>query len=175
MRLVLSQEQSVHQLLMREEISDRPPTQFPRHLCTLAGPSVLQDFRRTLWKYRLLPHIQVIIPTQAQVALDDVALLADKIAEVTPPPCVARVASSDTDISILTDRIDELAQQIAALSASSFRTRSPSRTKHARRPSRSATRSPASDICWYHRRFKEYAKRCTAPCTWQQGNAENSC
>ena len=73
-RLVLSQEQRVHQLLMLEEISDRPPTQFPRHLCTLAGPSVLQDFLRTLWKYRLLPHIQVIIPTQAQVALDDVAL-----------------------------------------------------------------------------------------------------
>ena len=78
------------------------------------------------------------------------------------------VASSDTDISILTDRINELAQQKAALFASRSRTRSPSRTQHARRPSRSAAWSPAPDICWYLRRFKEHAKRCTTACTWQQ-------
>jgi hypothetical protein len=55
-----------------------------------------------LWINRLPPNIQAIIATQAQVALDDVAQLADKIAEVTPPPCVARVASSDADFSTLT-------------------------------------------------------------------------
>ena len=90
---MLCEKQRVRQLLMYEEMSDRRPTQFPHHLCTFSGPSVPQ---------RLPPHIQAIIPTQAQVALDDVAQLADKIAEVTLPTCVTRVASSDTDISILT-------------------------------------------------------------------------
>ena len=51
--------------------------------------------------------------TQEQVALDDVAHLADKTAEVTPTPCVARVVSSDAAITTLTAHIDKLARQIA--------------------------------------------------------------
>jgi hypothetical protein len=124
-RLSLSEEQRVCQLLMHEEMGDRRPTQFLRHLWTLAGPSVPSDFLRTLWTNRLPPNIQAIIATQAQVALDDVAQLVDKIAEVTPPPYVAHVATSGADIHTLTARIDELAQQIAALSAGPSRPRSP--------------------------------------------------
>jgi hypothetical protein len=93
-RLSLSEEQRVRQLLMHEEMGDRRPTQFLRKLRTLAGPSVPSDFLRNLWTNRLPPNIQAIIATQAQVALNDVAQLEDKIAEVTPPPCVARVATS---------------------------------------------------------------------------------
>ena len=107
-RLSLSEEQRVRQLLMHEEMGDQRPTQFLRHLRTLAGPSVPSDFLRTLWTNRLPPNIQAIIATQAQVALDDVAQLADKIAEVTPPLYVARVASSDADIHSLSACMDEL-------------------------------------------------------------------
>ena len=87
------------------------------------------------------PNIQAIIATQTQVVLDDVAQLADKIAVVTSPPCVARVSSSGVDISTLTSRIDELARQVAALSASPSRPRSPSQTRRHTRLS-----SPAPDI-----------------------------
>jgi hypothetical protein len=48
-RLSLSEEQRVRQLLMHEEMDDRRPTQFLRHIRTLAGPSVPSDFLRTLW------------------------------------------------------------------------------------------------------------------------------
>jgi hypothetical protein len=75
----------------------------------------------------LLPNIQAIIATQAQVTLDDVAQLADKIVEVMPPPRVAHVSSSGDDISILTTCIDELAQQVAALCMSPSHLRSPRR------------------------------------------------
>jgi hypothetical protein len=128
-RLSLSEEQRVRQLLMHKEMGDRRPTQFPRHLRTLAEPSVPSDFLRTLWTNCLSPNIQAITATQAQVALDDVAQLADKIAEVTPPTCVARVSSSGFDINTLTTRIDELARQVAALSASVSRPRSPLQTR----------------------------------------------
>ena len=174
-RLSLSEEQRVRQPLMHEEMGDRRPTQFLRHLRTLAGPSVPPDFLRTLWTKRLPPNIQAIIVKQGQAALDDVAQLADKIAEVTPSPWVAPVSSSSADICTLTARIDELTRQVAALAANASRPRSPSRTRpHARRSSRSAGRSTASDICWYHRRFKEHAKKCTVPCMWQQGNVDGS-
>jgi hypothetical protein len=158
-RLSLSEEQRVGQLLLHEEMGDRRPTQFLRHLRTLAGPSVPSDFLRTLWTNRLSPNIQAIIATQAQVALDDVDQLGDKIAEVTPPPCVAGV-SSPGDISILTAHIDELARQAAAHSSRPCGPRSLSQTRrYARLSSRSTGRSPAADICCYHRRFNERSKR----------------
>ena len=170
-----SEEQRVRQLLMHEEMGDRRPTQFLRHLRTLTGPPLPSDFLRTLWTNRLPPDIQAITVTQTEFALDDVAQLADKIAEVTPPPCVARVSSSGVDICTLTARTDELARQVAALSASPSRQRSPSQIRrNARLSSRLAGRSPAPDICWYNRCFKERAKRCTAPCKWQQGNMDGS-
>ena len=143
----LSEEQRIRQLLMHEEMGDRRPTQFLRHLWTLASPPVPSDFLRTLWTNRLPPNIQAIIVTQGEGALDDVTQLADKIVEVTPFPCVAPVSSSSAAICTLTAHIDELTRQVAALAANASRLRSPSRTRpHARRLSRSAGRSPASDI-----------------------------
>jgi len=148
-RLPLSKEQRVRQLLMHEKMGDRRPTQFLWHLRTLAGPSVPSDLLCILWKNRLPPNIHAIIATQAQVSFDDVAQLADKIAEVTPHPCVARVSSSGYDICTLTARIDELVRQVAALSTKPSRPRSPSQTRrHARRSPRPAGRSSSPDTCW---------------------------
>jgi len=160
---------------MHEEMGDRRSTQFLRQFQTLTGPSVPSDFLCTLWTNHLPPNIQAIITMQVQVSLDDVAQLADKIAEVTPPPCVACVSSSGDDNCTLTARIDELARQVTALSTNPSRLRSPSQTqRHARRSPRPAGQSSALDICWYHCHFKERAKRCTAPYMWHQGNMEGS-
>jgi hypothetical protein len=154
-RLSLSEEQRVRQVLMHEKMGDRRPTHFRRHLRNRAGPSVPFDFLHSLWTNRLPPNIQAIMATQERVSLDDVAQLGDKIAEVTPPPCVAHVSSSGEDICTLTSRIDKLPRQVAALSTRPSRPRSPSQTRrHARRSSRPAGRSPAPDICWYKRHFK---------------------
>jgi len=147
---------------MHEEMGDRRPTQIHRHLRTLADQSVPSDFLRTLWTKRLPPNIQAIIVTQVEAPQDDVAQLVDKIAEVTRSPWVAPVSSSSAEICTLTARIDELTRQVAALASNASLPRSLSRTRpQARRSTRSAGRSPASDICWYHRRFKEHAKKCS--------------
>jgi len=132
---------------MHDEMGDWRLTQFLRHLRTLTGLSVPSDFLHTLWTNRLLPNIQAIIATQAQAALDDVDQLVDKIAEVTPPPCVARVSSFGDDIRTLTASTDKLAWQEAALSASPSHPRSPSQTRQqARRSSRSGEWSPARHL-----------------------------
>jgi hypothetical protein len=52
-RLSTSREERVRQLLMREEIGDRKPSQFLGHLKSLA-PEVPDDFLRSLWS-SLLP------------------------------------------------------------------------------------------------------------------------
>jgi len=114
-RLSLSEQQRLRQFLMHE-MGDRRTTQFLRHLRTLVGPSVPSDFLRTLWTNHLQPNIQAITVMQAQVALQDMAQLADKIAEVTPSPCVPQVSSSGDDICILTARIDEMFKGLATAS-----------------------------------------------------------
>ena len=87
-RLSVSDEQRLLHLLMHEEMGDRRSTQFLRHLRTLAGPSLPSDFYCTWLKNCLPPYIQAIFTTQARVALDNVAQLMAKIAEVAPPPSV---------------------------------------------------------------------------------------
>lgn len=52
-RLSASQENKVKQLLIHEELGDRKPSQFLRHLLHLAGPAVPKDCIRTLWSSRL--------------------------------------------------------------------------------------------------------------------------
>jgi len=62
-RLSTSSEQRVRQLLSHEEMGDRKPSQFLRHLKSLA-PDVADDFLRTVWFSRLPPHVQAILPGQ---------------------------------------------------------------------------------------------------------------
>ena len=62
-RLSTSSEQRVRQLLSHEEMGDRKPSQFLRHLKSLA-PDVADDFLHTVWFSRLPPHVQAILPGQ---------------------------------------------------------------------------------------------------------------
>ena len=173
-RLTSSQEQRVRQLLTHEEIGDRKPSQFLRHLANLGGSSIPQDFLRTLWSNRLPPHIQAVIATQRNAPLDDVAKLADTVNEVTPQAHVA-LTSPSNEMTSLTARIDKLTHQIAALTAtgrsslnmkrSNMRTRSPSPRRR---------NMSTESVCWYHRRYREHAKRCTTPCSFVSENAQGS-
>ena len=94
-RLSLSQDQRVRQLLALEELGDRKPSQFLRHLRSLAGSSRLEDsILCTLWFQRLPTHVQQILQTQAHQPLDSQAVMTDTICEVAsipaiPPPVAA--------------------------------------------------------------------------------------
>ena len=89
-RLSLSQDQRVRQLLAQEELGDRKPSQFLRHLRSLAGSSRLEDsILRTLWLQRLPTHVQQILQTQAHQPLDSQAAMADTICEVASIPTIA--------------------------------------------------------------------------------------
>lgn len=52
-RLSASQGKRIRQLLEQEEIGDRSPSQFLRHMRRLAGTTVTDEFLRTLWASRL--------------------------------------------------------------------------------------------------------------------------
>ncbi|CAB0033515.1 unnamed protein product [Trichogramma brassicae] len=57
-RLSASEEQRVRQLISEEELGDRKPSQFLRHLRSLAGNTIVQDnLLRQLWLQRLPSHV----------------------------------------------------------------------------------------------------------------------
>jgi len=64
-RISLSQEHKTRQLLEHEEIGDRKPSQFLRHLRNLAGNAVGDGMVRTIWLSRLPTHVQPHLVTRA--------------------------------------------------------------------------------------------------------------
>ena len=76
-RLSTSRERGVRQLLSHE-IGDRNPSQFLRHLNSLA-PDVPDDILRTIWASRLPPHVQANLAGQTKVRLDSASHLSDRI------------------------------------------------------------------------------------------------
>ncbi|CAH4000806.1 unnamed protein product [Pieris brassicae] len=170
-RLSSSQEQRVRQLLTHEDIGDRKPSQFLRHLQNLAGPEIPDDFIRSIWSSRLPTNIQVIIASQPKSSLDSLASLADAVTDVMCQPQINHVASPHDEIKELRNCVAELTKQVAALSTSTSRrprSRSGQRAYESRRRSHSHGRSrdvSTSGVCWYHRIFEENATKCRAPCT----------
>ncbi|KAL0881447.1 hypothetical protein ABMA27_001310 [Loxostege sticticalis] len=174
-RFSASKEKKVKQLLMHEELGDRKPSQFLRHLQNLAGPGVPEDFVRTIWTSRLPHNMQQIIASQASSPIETLADLADRIQDIAPPaPVVAATSSSRSSSSILDDmarQIAELTKKVEALS-SQQRSRPRYQSSHRQRSrSRSKSRYRKHPLCWYHAKFGSKASKCISPCDFK---AENS-
>uniref|UniRef100_A0ABD2W8E8 DUF7041 domain-containing protein n=1 Tax=Trichogramma kaykai TaxID=54128 RepID=A0ABD2W8E8_9HYME len=96
-RLSASEEQRVRQLISEEELGDRKPSQFLRHLRSLAGATIVQDnLMRQLWLHRLPSSVRAILATQTDAALDKLAELADKIIEISPCTPTLNVNAAST-------------------------------------------------------------------------------
>lgn len=184
-RLSASQEKRVKQLLMHEELGDRKPSQFLRHLQSLGGPAVPKDFLSTIWTSRLPSNIQTVIASQADLELDKLADLADKVHEIAPStPHVAStsagtLSSSSPSYSELARQVSELTNQVARLAeqVSSGGGRSRSQNRY-RRNNRSRSHSrfrqppPDSPHCFYHFNYGAQAVKCKQPCSYK--SSENS-
>lgn len=69
-----SQEQRIQQLLEHEEIGDRTPSQFLRHLRNIAGDINVPDtFLRTIWLNRLPALMRTVMATQMDAPLTKMA------------------------------------------------------------------------------------------------------
>lgn len=170
-RLSESQENKTRRLLEHEELGDRTPSQFLRRLRSLAGTNVHDSLLRTIWTSRLPTEMQAIMATQDKNALDEVAILADKIQETTMRPRIAAVATNiDGDaIASLTKKIEQLTAQVAALqrpSTSTFNGNGP--RQHYRSRSRSKSTPKNGNVCWFHQQFQEKARKCTPPCEFKK-------
>ncbi|KMQ85816.1 hypothetical protein RF55_15411 [Lasius niger] len=174
-RLTDIQEQRIRQLLEREELGDRKPSQFLRHLTTLAGTVVSNEMLRTLWLGRLPPTTQAILATRKDDELENVAEQADRIHEVNNRALVLATETTPTgglqnpwaaQMEALTKQVATLTAQMSGIVKELRKGRSRTRSQ-----SRQRTRSKTprkEGICYYHRRFGAEAKKCTQPCTYQE-------
>nr|XP_037874875.1 uncharacterized protein LOC119630244 [Bombyx mori] len=129
-RLSVSKEKKVKQLLQSEELGDRKPSQFLRHLRQLAGPTIPDDFLRSIWTSRLPDNLQTIIASQMTLSLIELADLADRVHDIAPSaPQVATTSSrEDSALEIMARQITELTKQVSALTME-VHTRSRSRNR----------------------------------------------
>lgn len=177
-RVSLTEQQRVKQLLLGEELGDRKPSQFLRHLRSLAGASTAigSDLIKTLWLQRLPPHVQAILQTQpSTVSIDDLAATADKILEVQPTfvPHVNAVAAPNPGTNLSTE-LEELRKLINALqnevktlrNQQQQRSRSRSRQRSPERTNSNQSRGEER-ICWYHQRYGADANKCQEPCNFK--------
>lgn len=184
-RLSASQERKLQQLLTHEELGDRKPSQFMRHLQNLGGPTVPEHLIRQIWSNRLPTHIQTIIASQADSTLQTIAELADKINDISSPTQqAASSAACETPgtvsaLEMMAKRVDELAKQVQNLSTRNSRSSSSNRNFRSRSTSRNRSSSrerPDDDPhCWYHFIYGARARNCRQPCTFKSaGNANGS-
>lgn len=191
-RLSTSEEQRVRQLVSDEVLGDRKPSQFLRHLRSLAGHVLSdQNILRQLWMRRLPQHLQAILAVQSELSLDKVAELADKIIEVSPniinqsSNVHSAQGPSSPNFDGIMDRLEKLTKEVAEIrSRSDFvpRRRSFSRNRYNNRrfhsPSpnrvnyRNSNNGNSNNLCWYHNRFASRATKCIKPCAFV--NPENT-
>lgn len=182
-RLSLSEERRVKKLISEEEMGDRKPSQYLRHLRSLAGSStaVSDKLLKQIWLQRLPSTASAILTSQSQLELDALAQLADRIVEVAPAPAPAVFAVNNKVTPNAPDpvleQLSKLTAQIAALTSNNnqqreqhFRSRSRSRSFSREQPSRKQN----NDLCWYHSQYKEKARKCTEPCAYKTGNANGN-
>ncbi|XP_018577122.1 uncharacterized protein LOC108915547, partial [Anoplophora glabripennis] len=110
-RLSDSSSQRVRKLLESEELGDRTPSQFLRHLRKLAGKNVNEEFIKTLWMNRLPTPTQRVLAASLQQPLADMAEVADRVQEIGPSRSqVSQVnVKEDVPVSIQTPANSKLA------------------------------------------------------------------
>lgn len=180
-RMSASRQKRVKQLLTHEELGDRKPSQFYRHLLNLAGRDVPEEFLRTIWTSRLPNGTQAIIASQSKAGIEELVELADQVHDVVGPQVAstsaiattANPSSANPEIAALAKQVERLTAKIDRMSRP--RGRSHSRPRHRSSSSRSQSSHREYPQCWYHYRFGERAKRCIKPCDFNAtGNAKDS-
>ncbi|XP_037501511.1 uncharacterized protein LOC119375402 [Rhipicephalus sanguineus] len=181
-RLEVSEQSRLQQLLSHEELGDKRPSQLLHRMRQLLGQQASevrqQPLLRELFLQRLPQSTRMILAGSDDVALERLAQLADRITDCTEPSKMPIAAAGMSEHASRLGRLEDVDRLAAAVEnlalsnkhrparhRSSFRDRSPQHRGHSSEAEQS--------VCWYHRRFREQATRCTQPCSWT-GNAPAS-
>ena len=176
-----SEEKRLKKLLRDMNLGDKKPSYLLREMKELASTQVSEDVLKTLWLQQLPQQIQAILSVSSE-ELSTMALLADKISEVSDSSEINSVSSDSNNkiimlekqISTLTLKIDQLTKQ--NFNNKKFRRNSRSRSASSSFRQKSSSRNgrnTSNNICWYHKKFQSKANKCIKPCAFIN-NSENN-
>lgn len=175
-RFTDSEEKRLRQLLAGIELNDRKPSELLREIKHLAGGSISENILHSIWLQRLPSRIQATLAVVEGSPLNKLAELADKIIDRDSGLQVATIASP---IASTSSNLDDLERRIAALEIRHKRDRSRFRSRSQKRY-RSSSRDKVSknkdqdQICFYHKKFGEKARKCTIPCSMSKSLTEKA-
>ncbi|GFU86145.1 hypothetical protein TNCV_368031 [Trichonephila clavipes] len=177
-----SETQKIKKLLTDLQLGDEKPSHLSRKMKELSNGQLQDDFLQSLWLQRMPQHIQTVLSASSE-PLDKLAIIADKVSEVVgassticaattiPPPSQSSSCSVQPTMDSLARQIQELSLQVAELTRERNSSRHQQYSSDRRRShSRSRSVNRGSGICYYHRRYKEQARKCVSPCAFVQKN-----
>lgn len=163
-----SSEKKLRKLLSEITLGDQKPSQLLNEMSRLGGSAVPQDMLKTLWMQHLPTQIQSVL-TASNDTLDNLAQMADKIAEIEQPRVFAVEQSREDLVGIIKNlekKVEELQRERSRPNQSNYHRRHRSRT-----PGPRPSASEETGFCWYHQNFSAKARKCIPPCTYS--NLEN--
>ncbi|XP_026462839.1 uncharacterized protein LOC113380617 [Ctenocephalides felis] len=180
-RYGISDETKLRQLLEGQEMGDRTPSQFLRHLRSLAGSAVSKEMLNLMWSSRLPTHVQALISIRENSDIDSNAKAADRIMELETASgattmAIASTSAHDDFYGNLASELRNMRAEISDLrkqvedrrDGSSLRRKRRSRTPAS---TRSGSEERVRTLCEYHRRFGRNAMRCRSPCDMRSENS----
>ncbi|GFV75378.1 retrovirus-related Pol polyprotein from transposon 17.6 [Trichonephila clavipes] len=172
--------QKIKKLLTDLQLGDEKPSRLLRKMKELSNGQLQDDFLQSLWLQRMPPHIQTVLSASSE-PLDKLAIILDKVSEgvgassticaatTVPPPSQSSSCSVQPTMDSLLRQIQELSLQVAELTRERNSSRHQRYSSDRRRShSRSRSVNRGSGICYYHRRYKEQARKCVSPCAFVQ-------
>lgn len=170
-RLATSEAARIKQILSSEELGTRKPSQHLRHLQKLAGKNFSDQALTSIWLESLPADVRIAVVTGRDLPLDKQAEMADHIIDISGKTRSVHAIESTTTVE---KQIAALTKQISALTkrlgdkSSGRPDDAATKAKHPRSksPARQQSSTSGSDLCYYHQRYKEKAKKCRSPCNW---------
>ena len=163
------EQRRLQRLFTTEDLGDGTPSQLLRRMKQLLGDKAYTadpSFLRELFLQRLPSNVRMVLESVKETEeLESLAVLADRVAEVSSPS-VSSIENSQlsTEVEYLRAEITDLKSLVKSL---------PQRHQQSQRQTPSpAPSTTAAGLCWYHARFA--AAKCTHPCSWNSGNGRAS-
>lgn len=164
-----SESSKVRTLLQGIELGDLRPSQLLLRMRDLASNHISDDVYKSLWLSRLPTEMQSILAASNE-NLDNLAKIADKIAEVVPSSSNTFIhaaqnnSSLEQQVALLTQQVNELSNIVRE---SRPRHKTPRFNNYRSKSRKSQDRdSQLSGVCFYHKRFGAKARKCTKPCNY---------
>ncbi len=176
-RTAASAQRKLQQLISGEELGDRKPTQLLRRMQQLLGEQLgtagdANTFLRELFLQRLPASVRMVLASaDPSMSINQLADMADKVMEVASSTTISAVSHPDLpEVKQLREEVTRLADLVASLTTKQNHHRNRSRSSSRQRRLSPAPSNQTHDLCWYHHKFGQEAKKCQEPCNW--GNSQ---